>query len=89
MAEGGIPLEELDKSNAYDDVKTVDALLDIFNDSTYDTIDISKFDITQKSKIKEITNDLKLQMTHENIPKLNTLIESKFQNIDKTQMTLS
>jgi hypothetical protein len=82
MAEGGFPLEDL--THAYDDVKTLDDLKDIFNDSTYNTLNITKFEIKQKSNI----NELKLQMTTENINKLRTLIESNFSHINKDVLLL-
>ena len=38
MAEAGIPIEDLNKSYAYDDISTLKELEDIFNDSSFDTI---------------------------------------------------
>jgi hypothetical protein len=54
MAEGGIELEEF--ATPYDDVRTLDDLEEIFNDSTYDTVTLDQFRPTksQQSNIPEI-----------------------------------
>ena len=55
MAEARIPLEDLNKSHAYEDVSTLKELEDIFNDSTYDTVKSDNFvlNISNKSKIEK------------------------------------
>ncbi len=83
MAEGGIPLTDFDRSHPYEDIKTLDELKDIFNDSTYDTIKLDNFVLKQsdKTNIKEITEKLKSDITKENINKLKQLIQNNY-NID-------
>jgi hypothetical protein len=84
MAEA-IALE--DRANPYDEVRTLDDLEDIFNDSSssYNTIELDRFRLTQseKSNLKEISDNLKIQMTNELTNNLKDLIQTKNPNIDK------
>ena len=77
MAEARIPLADLNKSHAYEDVSTLKELEDIFNDSSYDTVKSDNFvlNISNKSKIEKMAEKIKIKMTNENIDKLNNLIK--------------
>ena len=77
MVEARIPLEDLNKSHAYDDISTLKELEDIFNDSSYDTIKSDNFLLNKsnKTKIEKMTGKIKIKMTNENIDELNNLIQ--------------
>ena len=88
MAEGGIELEEFD--TPYDDVRRLDDLEEIFNDSTYDTITLDEFRPTksQQSDLAEITKSNKIKMTNENIAKLKTEIGKVRHDIDPNTLAI-
>jgi hypothetical protein len=90
MAEGGIPLEEFDTTNPYDDVRTLDDLEEIFNDSTYDTVKLEEFRPTksQQSNLAEITKKNKIRMTTENINRLKTEIGKLRHDIDPDRLAI-
>jgi hypothetical protein len=90
MAEGGIPLEEFDTTNPYDDVRTLDDLEEIFNDSTYDTVPLEEFRPTksQQSNLAEITRKNKNRMTTENINRLKTEIGKLRHDIDPNRLAI-
>jgi hypothetical protein len=90
MAEGGIPLEEFDTSHPYDDIRTLDALEDIFNDSSYDTVTLDQFRPTksQQSNISQIRKELSIQMTNENIARLKTEIGKVRHDIEPNRLAI-
>jgi hypothetical protein len=88
MAEGGIELEDF--NTPYDDVRRLDDLEDIFNDSTYDTIALEEFRPTksQQSDLAKITKSNKIKMTTENIAKLKTEIGKLRHDIDPDRLAI-
>ena len=52
MAEAGMPLEDLNKSHAYDDISTFKEFEGTFNDSLYDTIKSDNFLLNTSNKTK-------------------------------------
>ena len=90
MAEARIPLADLNKSHAYEDVSTLKELEDIFNDSSYDTVKSDNFvlNISNKSKIEKMAEKIKIKMTNENIDKLNNLIKKTYANINHENIEL-
>jgi hypothetical protein len=87
MAEG---MELKDFATPYDDIRTLDALEDIFNDSTYDTVTLDQFRPTksQQSNIPEIRKELTIQMTNENINRLKTEIGKVRHDIDPDRLAV-
>ena len=90
MAEARIPLENLNKSHAYDDISTLKELGDIFNNSSYDTIKSNNFflNTSNKAKIEKMTEKIKIKMTNEKIDKLNNLIQKNYANINHENIEL-
>ena len=90
MAEAKIPLEDLNKSHAYEDVSTLKEIEDIFNDLTYDTVKSDYFvlNISNKSEIEKMAEKIKIEMTNENIDKLNNLIKKTYANINHESIEL-
>jgi hypothetical protein len=81
-----IPLEDLNKTHAFEDVDNLEELEAIYNDSSYDTVTLDK---SENPNIKQITDELKVKMTNENINKLKMLIESiPNLNIDKDFLSI-
>jgi hypothetical protein len=87
MAEG---MEMKDFATPYEDIRTLDALEDIFNDSTYDTVTLDQFRPTksQQSNIPEIRKELTIQMTNENINRLKTEIGKVRHDIDPDRLAV-
>jgi hypothetical protein len=87
MAEG---MEMKDFATPYDDIRTLDALEDIFNDSTYDTVTLDQFRPTksQQSNIPAIRKELTIQMTNENINRLKTEIGKVRHDIDPDRLAV-
>ena len=90
MAEARIPLEDLNKSHAYDDFSTLKELEVIFNDSSYDTIKSDNFllNTSNKTKIEKMTEKIKIKMTNDNIVKLNYLMKKTYANINHENIEL-
>jgi hypothetical protein len=87
MAEG---MEMKDFATPYEDIRTLDALEDIFNDSTYDTVTLDQFRPTksQQSNIPAIRKELTIQMTNENINRLKTEIGKVRHDIDPDRLAV-
>jgi hypothetical protein len=89
MAES-FPLEDLNRTHAFEDVDDLKELETIFNDSSYDTVTLDNFRLEQSEKpnINQITDELKVKITNENINKLKALIELEHPNINKDFLLL-
>jgi hypothetical protein len=87
MAEA-IALEDF--ATPYDDIRRIDELEEIFNDSTYDTVTLDQFRPTksQQSNIPEIRKELTIQMTNENINRLKTEIGKVRHDIDPDRLAV-
>ena len=79
-----------DFATPYDDVRTLDDLEEIFNDSAYDTVTLDEFRTTksQQSDLKEITKNNKIRMTNENIAKLKTEIGKVRHDINPDRLAI-
>ena len=90
MAEAIIPLEDLNKSHAYDDISTLKELEEIFNDSSYETIKSDNFllNTSQKTRNEKMTEKIKIKMTNKDIDKLKNLIQKNYANINHANIEL-
>lgn len=95
MAEGGIPLVELERdiTHPYDDIDNVNDLQDILNGSKYE----DAWAADMKNRIESLKKDknntkelekMKVELTDQNYNRLKQLFRNKYPNADLTSLEL-